>query len=119
MFLIMQDNLRFQLPSLISLIFSVPIEPGSFPDIHNTTLGQRKYPSFAVCFTLTGTKKHFEGVRVHVPSEIKYEMLSRIFELPCPLVSFPFCLPHYPIFLIYKNFILLGEGSWTLLAEPS
>ena len=61
MFFIMQDNLGFQLPIPFSLIFSVLIGPGSFPDLHNTTLGQSNYPSCAVCFSLTCTKKHFKG----------------------------------------------------------
>lgn len=59
MFFTIHVNLKFQLPILISLIFSVLIALGFFPNPHNTTLCQGNYPSYAVPFSLT--KKHFIG----------------------------------------------------------
>ena len=111
MFFIMQDNLGFQLPIPFSLIFSVLIGPGSFPDLHNTTLGQRNYPSCEELFLWPVPRNILEEKMLFVPCEIKYKMLSRISELPClssiiSLLSFSLS----PFFLLAKV-ILLGEGS--------
>lgn len=117
MFLITQNNLQIQLRIPFSLIFSVRIQPGSFPDIHihNITLGQINYLSCAVqCVFLWLYQKYF--IREDGFCRID-KILRRFSYLNVSLVSFflpSFSLTHF-FFVQQKLYCKgkdLGPSDW-------